>query len=183
MDKILLNRSWFLVSFVSLIQYQTDLFTRSPLTKDCSTRIYSESMGVYRGQCILLITSKNSIWPLNLNLKKSRVWITILRKIFKKEKLCRKNWDNIGIKFRGGTYKLKQSFHQDFLMYITWYIKYIYSEKATKFCKIFTLLLTGFTVVKSKVLQNSVAFSEYMNFIRNCVYFSSQNLPPKVRLF
>ena len=103
LNKVLLNRSRFLASFVSLIQYQTDLFTCSPLTKDCSTRIYSESMGVYRGQCILLITSKNSIWPLNLNLKKSRVWITILRKIFKKEKLCRKKWDNIGIKFRGGT--------------------------------------------------------------------------------
>ena len=70
--------SGFLVSFVSLIQYQTDLFTRSPLTKDCSTRIYSESMSVYGGQCILLITSKNFIGPLNLNLKKSRVWFTIL---------------------------------------------------------------------------------------------------------
>ena len=46
LNKVLLNRSLFLVSFVSLIQYQTDLFTCSPLTKDCSTRIYSESMGV-----------------------------------------------------------------------------------------------------------------------------------------
>ena len=45
-------------------------------------------------------------------------------------------------------------------------IKFIYSEKATKFCKIFTLLLTVCTVVKSKVKisQNCVAFSEYMNF-------------------
>ena len=40
-------------------------------------------------------------------------------------------------------------------------IKFIYSEKATKFCENFTLLLT----VKSKVKisQNYVAFSEYMN--------------------
>ena len=47
-------------------------------------------------------------------------------------------------------------------------VKFIYSEKATKFCEIFTLLLTVCTVVKSKVkiLQNFVAFSEYMNFIR-----------------
>ena len=81
----ILNRSRFLVSFVSLIQYQTDLFTCSPLTKDCSTRIYSESMSVYGGQCILLITSKNFIGPLNLNLKKSRVWFTILCKILKKK--------------------------------------------------------------------------------------------------
>ena len=45
-------------------------------------------------------------------------------------------------------------------------IKFIYSEKATKFCKIFTLLLIGTTYNKSKVkiLQNVVAFSEYMNF-------------------
>ena len=55
---------------MSLIQYQTDLFTYTPITNDCSTRIYSESIGVYGGQCILLITSKNFIGPLNLNLKK-----------------------------------------------------------------------------------------------------------------
>ena len=41
------------------------------------------------------------------------------------------------------------------------YIKFLYSEKATKFCEIFTLLLTLCTVVKSKVkiTQNFVAFS------------------------
>ena len=46
-------------------------------------------------------------------------------------------------------------------------LKFIYSEKATKFCEIFTLLLTTVHTVKSKVkiLQNCVAFSEYMNFI------------------
>ena len=45
-------------------------------------------------------------------------------------------------------------------------INFIYSEKATKFCEIFTLLLTVSTVVKSKgkISQNFVAFSEYMNF-------------------
>ena len=48
----------------------------------------------------------------------------------------------------------------------------MYSEKATKFCEIFTLLLIVCTVVKStkvkskaKSLQNFVAFSEYMNFL------------------
>ena len=46
-------------------------------------------------------------------------------------------------------------------------IKFIYSEKATKFCEIFNLLLTVCTVVKSnvKISQNFVAFSEYMNFM------------------
>ena len=39
-------------------------------------------------------------------------------------------------------------------------------KRTTKFCDIFPLLLTVCTVVKSKVeiLQNFVAFSEYMNF-------------------
>ena len=48
-------------------------------------------------------------------------------------------------------------------------VKFVYSEKATKFGKIFTLLLTVCTVCtvvksKGKILQNFVAFSEYMNF-------------------
>ena len=46
------------------------------------------------------------------------------------------------------------------------YVKFIYSEKASKFCEIFTLLLSYVVPVKSKVkiLKNFVAFSEYMNF-------------------
>ena len=42
----------------------------------------------------------------------------------------------------------------------------MYSEKATKFCEIFTLLLSYLVSVKSKVKisQTFVAFSEYMNF-------------------
>ena len=45
-------------------------------------------------------------------------------------------------------------------------VKFIYSEKATKFCEIFTYLLTATTLDKSKVkiLQHFVPFSEYMNF-------------------
>ena len=45
-------------------------------------------------------------------------------------------------------------------------LKFIYSEKATQFCKISTLLLSVYIVDKSKVeiSQNFVAFSEYMNF-------------------
>ena len=55
-------------------------------------------------------------------------------------------------------------------------VKFIYSEKATKFCEIFTLLLTTVHTVKSKVKlsQNFVAFSEYMNFTNlftQCTYF------------
>ena len=45
-------------------------------------------------------------------------------------------------------------------------LKYIYSEKATKFCEIFPLLLTAVHTVKSKgkISQKFVAFSEYMKF-------------------
>ena len=45
-------------------------------------------------------------------------------------------------------------------------LKFIYSDKATKFCEISTLLLSYVVPVKSKVgiSQNFVAFSEYMNF-------------------
>ena len=45
-------------------------------------------------------------------------------------------------------------------------VKFIYSEKATKFCEITTLLLSYVVPVKSKlkISQNFVAFSEYMNF-------------------
>ena len=44
------------------------------------------------------------------------------------------------------------------------YIKFIYSEKATKFCEISTLDLSYVVPVKStvQILQNFVAFSEYM---------------------
>ena len=46
------------------------------------------------------------------------------------------------------------------------HLKFIYSEKASKFCKISILLSSYVVPVKSKVeiSQNFVAFSEYMNF-------------------
>ena len=50
--------------------------------------------------------------------------------------------------------------------YVFQMIKFMYSERATNFCEISTLLLSYVVPVKSKVdiLQNFVAFSEYMNF-------------------
>ena len=60
-----------------------------------------------------------------------------------------------------------------------YFAKFIYSVKATKFCDIFTLLLTVCTVVKSKVKisQNFVAFLEYMNF-NNGPNFCHIGIPP-----
>ena len=56
-------------------------------------------------------------------------------------------------------------------------IKFIYSEKATKFCEIFPFDWHCIGVKsKGKILRNFVAFSEYMNFIISylctlgCVY-------------
>ena len=52
-------------------------------------------------------------------------------------------------------------------------LKIIYSEKVTKFCEIFTLLLSTVHRDKSKVKisQNLVAFSEYMNFNEHSCLF------------
>ena len=57
----------------------------------------------------------------------------------------------------------KKFFNTDWIKVHT----YLYPEKATKFCEISSLHLTGTTYDKSKVeiSQNFVAFSEYMNFI------------------
>ena len=59
-------------------------------------------------------------------------------------------------------------------------IKFIYSETASQFYKIFPLLLTVCTVVKSKwkISQNFAAFSEYMNF--NAINSNSKTLTPFV---
>ena len=45
-------------------------------------------------------------------------------------------------------------------------LKFIYSEKATKFCEISTVYLSYVVTVKYtvEISQNFVAFSEYMNF-------------------
>ena len=65
-------------------------------------------------------------------------------------------------------------------------LKFIYSEKATKFCEIFTLLLSYAVPVKSKVKisQNFVTFSEYMNFTINWQgAWHSSSVKNKERLF
>ena len=54
---------------------------------------------------------------------------------------------------------------QEASFFLQFSLKFIYSGKATQFCKISTLLLSYVVLVKSKVeiSQNFVAFSEYMN--------------------
>ena len=52
--------------------------------------------------------------------------------------------------------------HRERMLFL--HIKFIYSEKATKFFEIITWLLTGTTYVGQNISQNYEAFSEYMNF-------------------
>ena len=61
------------------------------------------------------------------------------------------------------------------------HLKFIYSEKATKFCKTSTEDLSYVVLVKStvEILQNFVAFSEYMNFN---VFFIAMNMTCKWEL-
>ena len=60
--------------------------------------------------------------------------------------------------------KIAKSFSK--FLFIPILLKFIYSEKATQFCKISTLLLSYVVPVKIKVdiSKNCAAFSEYMNF-------------------
>ena len=52
------------------------------------------------------------------------------------------------------------------------FLKFIYSEKATKFCEISTVDLSYVVTVKStaEISQKCVAFSEYKNFTVNWLY-------------
>jgi hypothetical protein len=63
-----------------------------------------------------------------------------------------------GYGFKNSFFKLTAGLER--FIKISYIVKFIYSEKATKFCKISTLHLTAVLTVKSKVeiLQNFVAF-------------------------
>ena len=61
-------------------------------------------------------------------------------------------------------------------MYVTvkklkMYVKFLYSEKATKFCEISTVDLSYAKPVKStvEIFRNCVSLSEYMNFTHNWI--------------
>ena len=71
------------------------------------------------------------------------------------------------------------SLPEDFSLSSKKQLQFIYSEKATKFCEILTLLLTVCTVVKSKVKisQNFVAFlkKKQKNFVKTIHRFRIQD--------
>ena len=53
-----------------------------------------------------------------------------------------------------------------------YWLKFIYSEEATNFCKISIVDLSNVVPVKStvEISQNFLAFSEYMNFTAAFIY-------------
>ena len=55
-------------------------------------------------------------------------------------------------------------------------LKFVYSEKASKFCEIFPLLLSTVQTNKSKrkISQNFVTFSGYMNFKDSTVFWLTE---------
>ena len=60
-------------------------------------------------------------------------------------------------------------------------LKFVYSEKATKFCEILTLLLSYVVLVKSKVKisQNFVAYMNfivYLWFVYNHQFYTQKNM-------
>ena len=76
-------------------------------------------------------------------------------------------------KAEGKIFEITRTIHSNSERSKQFLIKFIYSEKATKFCKILTLLFSYVVPVKNKVKvwQNFVAFSEYMNFTPETVDF------------
>ena len=63
----------------------------------------------------------------------------------------------------GKIFEITRTIHSNSKRSEQFFIKFIYSEKATTFCKMFTLLLSYVLPVKNKgkIPQNLVAFSEY----------------------
>ena len=105
---------------------------------------------------------------------KSSDWI--LKEMFKNSaKLQLKRLKTSSVVFSSRNFAVERGTCQEFCRKSSWFqLKFIYSEKTKKFCQIFTLLLSYVAPVKSKVkiLQNFVAFSEYINFSTKFPYHS-----------
>ena len=85
-------------------------------------------------------------------------------------------WRIVLVKFEaeGKIFEITRTIHSNSKRSEQFLIKFIYSEKATTFFKIFTLLLSYVLPVKNKVKipQNFVAFSENNDCFFTCVLFS-----------
>ena len=81
-------------------------------------------------------------------------------------------WRIVLVKFEaeGKIFEITRTIHSNSKRSEQFFIKFIYSEKATTFCKMFTLLLSYVLPVKNKgkIPQNFVAFSEYNDCFFTC---------------
>ena len=96
------------------------------------------------------------------------------------------NWDQLGLIKSILSIKTWRGNSNEFLRNKNCYHRtFIYSEKVTKFCAIFTLLLSYVVPVKSKVKlsQNFVAFSEYMNFNQFLISCFANQVSIKTNVF
>ena len=68
---------------------------------------------------------------------------------------------NSSLEWRDESHSVNNKYKADIVT-----VKFVYSEKATNFCKISTIDLSSVVMVKSMevISQNSVGFSEHMNF-------------------
>ena len=116
---------------------------------------------------------------LSKGLKSNSYSVLIVFKVFHNSRLPQKT-SHIQLIFSSGSYLIFESRSINQLLSLQMLLlsclnmigskkillKFIYSEKATKFCEISTVDLTVTTQGKStmEISQNFVAFSEYMNF-------------------
>ena len=89
----------------------------------------------------------------------------------------------LNLSWKSGAGEVVPAFPPNSIEHLNFSAGIIYSEKATKFCEIFPLLLTAVHRVKGKgmISQNFVAFSEYMNFIKPLRL--KQTFPPIIWIF
>ena len=109
--------------------------------------------------------------PLGINKYTSNFALVILNTFV----ICMKNWILLHEDFEPTVCMLQSLERKEafsihtlrFLLYVLVLLKFIYSEKATKVCKISIKYLSYVLPVKKfvEISQNFVAFSEYMDFI------------------
>ena len=145
--------------------------------------------------CGISKVPKNAFWFASSNLKHVYVLEEKYRKIKLEEsfEIFLMKWDKQTSSSSYSTKKefeliLSRIFYFSFVIWDTHFwvqmVKFIYSEKATKSCKISTVDLTVTTYDKStvEILQKFVAFSEYMNFNRKkTLPYRQVNSPYKIK--
>ena len=133
-----------------------------------------KGVGLYLQSCGVFLNCKCGLDFSSLEIRYSLVlimfWLCFLQtiRIFSRRESKTTVWQEIN--------KWKNLWVESQVQQCSSILKFIYSEKATKFCKISTLLLSYIVPIKSKVeiLQNCVVFSENINFKNMACLVESQ---------